>query len=198
LHKNLLTSYASYVFLGTAAPGEPIYRTPPETWTWILNDSINFFYVNIFAKFVGLSSIPTPDGNPVSEALFNFVNAWSLMFWPLILADSKRHRTSNKFWWWTGIMFLTNAFMVPYMAVRERLPETDARGKPPKESPRPLASFSKLFGGVALFISVVSLFWLFQVCSNALSSKLWKVGTPAMAGGVRRVAHKYDRTGVSK
>jgi len=87
---------------------------------------------------------------------------------------------------------------VPYMAVRERLPETDARGKPPKESPRPLASFSKLFGGVALFISVVSLFWLFQVCSNALSSKLWKVGTPAMAGGVRRVAHKYDRTGVSK
>lgn len=155
-------AYASYVFLGTAAPGEPIYRTPPETWTWILNDSINFFYVNIFAKFVGLPSIPTPDGNPVSEALFNFVNAWSLMFWPLILADSKRHRISNKIWWWTGIMILTNAFMVPYMAVRERLPETDARGKPPKESPRPLASFSKLFGGVALFISVVSLFWLFQ------------------------------------
>lgn len=26
------------------------------------------------------------------------------MFWPLILADSKRHRTSNKIWWWTGIM----------------------------------------------------------------------------------------------
>jgi len=56
-------AYASYVFLGTAAPGEPIYRTPPETWTWILNDSINFFYVNIFAKFVGLPSIPTPDVN---------------------------------------------------------------------------------------------------------------------------------------
>ena len=53
--------YASYVFLGTAAPGEPVWNTPQETWTWILNDSINFFYVNIFAKFAGLPSIPTPD-----------------------------------------------------------------------------------------------------------------------------------------
>jgi hypothetical protein len=43
-------------------------------------------------------------GNPVSEALFNFVNAWSLMFWPLMLADAKRHRVTNKIWWWTGIM----------------------------------------------------------------------------------------------
>ena len=53
--------YASYVFLGTSAPGEPVWNTPQETWTWILNDSINFFYVNIFAKFAGLPSIPTPD-----------------------------------------------------------------------------------------------------------------------------------------
>lgn len=53
--------YASYVFFSSAAPGEPVFRTPPETWTWILNDSINFFYVNIFAKFIGLPSISTPD-----------------------------------------------------------------------------------------------------------------------------------------
>jgi len=77
------------------------------------------------------------------------------------------------------VQFLTNAFMVPYMAVRERLPETDARGKPPKESPRPLASFSKLFGGVALFISVVSLFWLFQVSFQALN---WRHGRFDNAG----------------
>ena len=67
------------------------------------------------------------------------------------------------------VQFLTNAFMVPYMAVRERLPQLDVRGKPPKEAPRPLASFSKLFGGVALFISAVSFYWLFQASSGAVS-----------------------------
>ena len=40
----------------------------------------------------------------MSEALFNFVNAWSLMFWPLMLSDSKRNRTSKKIYWWTGVM----------------------------------------------------------------------------------------------
>ena len=43
-------------------------------------------------------------GVPVSEALFNFVNAWSLMFLPLILSDSKRKRVDRKVAWWTGFM----------------------------------------------------------------------------------------------
>ena len=61
--------YAGYVFLSTQAPGEPLYRTPPETWTWILNDSINFFYVNILAQWAGLPSIPTPAvGIPIFKA----------------------------------------------------------------------------------------------------------------------------------
>ena len=43
-------------------------------------------------------------GSPVSEALFNFVNAWSLMFWPLFVADKKRDRVENKLGWWLGVM----------------------------------------------------------------------------------------------
>ena len=79
------------------------------------------------------------------------------------------------------VQFLTNAFMVPYMAVRERLPQLDERGKPPKEKPRQLPSFSKLFGGVALFISVVSFYWLFQASSG---SGLTSPVDPVAAGAI--------------
>ena len=38
----------------------------------------------------------------MSEALFNFVNAWSLMLWPLMLTDSKGRHVRGKGWWWLG------------------------------------------------------------------------------------------------
>lgn len=58
------------------------------------------------------------------------------------------------------MQFLTNAFMVPYMALRERLPENIADKK--LEKPRPLPSYSKLLGGLAIFIAGVSAVWLFK------------------------------------
>ena len=58
-----------------------------------------------------------------------------------------------------ALQFLTNAFMVPYMAVREKLPESKAAQR--KEKPRPLPSYSKLLGGLAFFIAGVSAVWLF-------------------------------------
>lgn len=59
------------------------------------------------------------------------------------------------------LQFLTNVFMVPYMALRERISKADLK-KRPKDTPKPLPSFSKLFGGISLVISVVSIFWVFQ------------------------------------
>lgn len=35
--------------------------------------------------------------HPVNEALFNLVNVWSLMLWPLMLADKKGAKVKNKF-----------------------------------------------------------------------------------------------------
>ena len=35
--------------------------------------------------------------HPVNEALFNVVNVWSLMLWPLMLADKKGTKVKNKF-----------------------------------------------------------------------------------------------------
>ena len=40
--------------------------------------------------------------HPVNEALFNLVNVWSLMLWPLMLADKKGVRVKNKFGWYLG------------------------------------------------------------------------------------------------
>lgn len=131
-------SYVGYVMLSTAAPGLPVWQTPPETWQTVLNESFNFFYVNIGLAQLGLNPVPCVAEHPVrwgqagcgtrgvrvclpasralrprawrrkrdaggpaapgpqalllsgsfptlrsccSEALFNFVNAWSLMFW---------------------------------------------------------------------------------------------------------------------
>ena len=33
----------------------------------------------------------------MNEALFNLVNVWSLMLWPLMLADPKGTKVKNKF-----------------------------------------------------------------------------------------------------
>lgn len=60
-----------------------------------------------------------------------------------------------------ALQFLTNVFMVPYMALRERIPRSE-QAKAPKIHPKKLPSFSKLFGGVSFFIAIVSLFWVFQ------------------------------------
>ena len=59
------------------------------------------------------------------------------------------------------LQFLTNVFMIPYMALRERIPRA-ALPKSQKERPRQLPSFSKLFGGIGFVISAVSIVWLFQ------------------------------------
>ena len=44
--------------------------------------------------------------HPVGEALFNLVNAWTLMFWPLMLADHKGEHVKNKFPWYIASQFL--------------------------------------------------------------------------------------------
>lgn len=56
--------------------------------------------------FIALSSVPGWSENvqehPCSEALFNFVNAWSLMLWPLMATDGKSAHVKGKGWWYIG------------------------------------------------------------------------------------------------
>ena len=40
--------------------------------------------------------------HPVSLGIFNFVNAWSMMFWPVMLADRKGQAVKQRFPLWFG------------------------------------------------------------------------------------------------
>jgi hypothetical protein len=114
-------TYLLVVLGSTVPPGNPAWQTSPEVLQTILNESFNFFYVNIGLTQLGINIVPCVAEHPVSEALFNFVSAWSLMFWPAMVADpltKKKMGFSTKFGLWLGVMFLTNVFMPAYMALR--------------------------------------------------------------------------------
>ncbi|XP_040996774.1 uncharacterized protein LOC121242852 isoform X2 [Juglans microcarpa x Juglans regia] len=70
---------------------------------------------------------------PVSEGLFNFVIGWTFMFAPLLFTDRKRDRYKGSLDVLWGLqMFLTNTFLIPYMAIR--MNEASADYTPSKRS----------------------------------------------------------------
>eukprot|EP00775_Hariotina_reticulata_P009058 gene9058-9229_t len=107
----LYTGYIFTVMFSTAVPGQPVWSTPPE-------ESINIWWINDLLTSAHLSFIQHVPSPPVSEALFNFVLAWALLFLPVIITDGPSQKVQNKAWWMTGIMFLTNVFFIPFMALR--------------------------------------------------------------------------------
>lgn len=61
-------SYIGYVMLSTSAPGLPVWQTPPETWQAVLNESLNYFYINIGLEQLGLNPVPCVPEHPVRWA----------------------------------------------------------------------------------------------------------------------------------
>ncbi|KAG2496686.1 hypothetical protein HYH03_005104 [Edaphochlamys debaryana] len=162
--------YTAYIMLSTAAPGSPAINTPPEVLMEVFHESLNFFYINIGLAAAGLSPVPSIAEPPVSEALFNFVNAWSLMALPYMLADgaSNKIRGEGKgdgplLAWWTGIMFLTNVFYIPYLAIRaapEPITSDKPNALPPPPPPNaPLPSWAPYFGATSLAVGLFSIAW---------------------------------------
>ncbi|KAL4437246.1 hypothetical protein ABPG75_004385 [Micractinium tetrahymenae] len=155
-------SYLGYVMLSTSAPGLPVWQTPPETWQAVLNKSYNYFYINIGLAELGLNPVPCVAEHPVSEALFNFMNAWSLMWWPVMLADPLGRRVENKLGLWVGTQFLTNVFFPVYLAQRLR-PDTPAGSAPASAEaaapPAALPGYAPVFGAVAMAVGLVSVGW---------------------------------------
>jgi hypothetical protein len=70
----------------------------------VYHESLNFFYVNVLLSWAGLNPVPSVAEHPVSEALFNFVNAWSMMWWPAILADDRSRKVKQRLPLWIGTM----------------------------------------------------------------------------------------------
>lgn len=162
--------YLLYVLLSDAPPGLPAYQTSPETVQALINQSYNFFYVNVALAQAGLNPVPCVAEHPVDEALFNFVNAWSMMMWPAWVADPQGKKVDKKLPIFIGTMFLTNVFLPLYMALR-LVPEdasttidsttlsSTSSGAESETSTSGLPWYSPVIGGLALAVGLVSVFW---------------------------------------
>ena len=118
----LVVVYVAILLLsppGQLLPGEPIWAVKPTTIQEILKESLNFFFVLPILSFIAapIIEISAPVVHPASEAFFNFAEAWILMFLPLMLLD-QRGRNLPRVVLWSLAMFLTNVFLIPYMARR--------------------------------------------------------------------------------
>ena len=112
------TSYMFLLILGKELPGQPVYEIRPETLQAIADQSLSFFYVLpalSLADIVPLSSVPYV--HPTELALFNAVEAWTLLFLPLLAADA-RSVSTQPLLPWASQMFATNLVLLPWCAAR--------------------------------------------------------------------------------
>lgn len=131
-------------------PGDPVWAIQPDTLQEITDESINFFFVLPILNQLGFHAMQAPTVHPVMQAFFNFAEAWIFMFLPLLLLDPRGGRLP-KVLIWSLAMFLTNVFLMPYMAARLlQAPENDKLNK---------GILAKLFGITGLWVGVVALLW---------------------------------------
>lgn len=151
--------YILWLFLLPYAPGDPVWAISSDTINSLVGLSLNFFFILPLMNFVGIRLIEAPVLHPMSEGLFNFVIGWTLMFAPLLFTDRKRDRYKGSLDVLWGLqMFLTNTFLIPYMAIR--LNDADDDSVPSKRSQLGSvmtngASFVGLIGGSACLLSLL-------------------------------------------
>ncbi|XP_024994586.1 uncharacterized protein LOC112527953 [Cynara cardunculus var. scolymus] len=151
--------YIIWLFLLPYAPGDPVWAISSDTINSLVGLSLNFFFILPLANSVGIRLIDAPVLHPMSEGLFNFVIGWTFMFAPLLFTDRKRDRYKGSLdVLWGFQMFLTNTFLIPYMAIRLNKP--DAEYTPRKASQLGSvmvngASVVGVVGGAACLISIL-------------------------------------------
>lgn len=146
-------AYLLHIILGTTAPGRAAWQQTPESLTRVLNESINFFYVNIW-----LNIVPAVASHPVSEAQFNFVIAWGLMLGVFIFADKKAEKVPNKLAFFLGNAFITNLVFIPWMALRECQREPSQEG-PDTRTVLLLPVWAPFTAAICLGVGMLSLGW---------------------------------------
>ncbi|KAI3467113.1 hypothetical protein Pfo_023776 [Paulownia fortunei] len=151
--------YIIWLFLLPYAPGDPVWAISSETINSLIGLSLNFFFILPLSNSVGIHLLEAPVLHPMSEGLFNFVIGWTLMFAPLLYTDKRRDRYKGSLdVLWGFQMFLTNTFLIPYMAIR--LNEAGGEYTPRKTSQlgsimRNGAPVVGLVGGLACLLSVL-------------------------------------------
>ncbi|XP_027912938.1 uncharacterized protein LOC114172968 [Vigna unguiculata] len=141
--------YILWLFLLPYAPGDPVWAISSDTWNSLVGLSLNFFFILPFMNFVGIRLIDAPVLHPMAEGLFNFVIGWTFMFAPLLFTDKKKDRYKGSLDVLWGLqMFLTNTFLIPYMAIRLNDPVDET-------APRKLSQFGSVMANGAPIVGVV-------------------------------------------
>ncbi|GMH58228.1 hypothetical protein TrST_g4539 [Triparma strigata] len=121
----ILTGLYTYVvFFSPYIPGATITELEPRTWNEVINLSLNFFLV---APVLGLPFSPVV--HPGLEGIFNLLLSWAAMFSGFItegIYESCEGDGEGDEIGFTafakvlvGMQFLTSAFFLPYLALRE-------------------------------------------------------------------------------
>ncbi|CAE7744694.1 Oxr1, partial [Symbiodinium microadriaticum] len=156
----LLSPQGQFSFLA----GPPAWAIDETTLRNVIDESLNFFYIWPGLDTVGLPSptsllgIALPSVDPLRLALFNLAEAYAFMLLPLLLWD--RPKRQDVYNWWAPAMFLTNAILLPYFAVRGIAgPSQVSKAKP---------SWAPLVGLSALAVAVVALWQSWGLWGNFL------------------------------
>ncbi|XP_047068102.1 uncharacterized protein LOC124676066 [Lolium rigidum] len=155
-------AYIIWLFLLPYAPGDPVWAISQATITDLVGLSLNFFFILPLINSAGVHLLESPVLHPMAEGLFNFVIAWTLLFAPLLFTDARRDRYKGSLdVLWGCQMFLTNTFLIPYMAIRLNDPDKD---QPPPQASK-LASVmvrgASVVGITGGLVCVLSIVWAF-------------------------------------
>lgn len=173
--KTVWSAYGAYIvwlFLLPYAPGDPVWDIKWETIQLLLDLSQNFFFILPGLNALGIHFMEAPILHPTSECLFNFVNAWGLLFGPLLASDKRQKNFGGSIGLiWTSQMFLTNVFLIPYMALRlqplkkktEKFDENSTSFLTSLNNSfcRGLSNNSIKFGIIGITVGIISIFWAF-------------------------------------
>lgn len=156
-------AYILWLFLLPYAPGDPVWAISQATISDLIGLSLNFFFVLPLLNSVGVHLLESPLLHPMAEGLFNLVLAWTLLFAPLLFTDCRRDRYKGSLdVLWGFQMFLTNTFLIPYMAIRLNGPDADR--SPPRRSQlgSVMVNGAPAVGAVGGLVCVLSIVWAFS------------------------------------
>ncbi|KAI4357841.1 hypothetical protein L6164_001764 [Bauhinia variegata] len=152
--------YILWLFLLPYAPGDPVWAISSDTINSLVGLSLNFFFILPFINFAGIHVMEAPVLHPMSEGLFNFVIGWTLMFAPLLYTDLKRDRYKGSLdVLWGFQMFLTNTFLIPYMAIRLNAADKDYIPSKRSQLGSVMTNGAPLVGLIGGTVCILSLLW---------------------------------------
>ncbi|RZC49037.1 hypothetical protein C5167_017464 [Papaver somniferum] len=130
--------------------------------------TLSGFFSSPLPRVVGIHVLESPVIHPVrpfdmfqmEEGLFNFVIGWTLMFAPLLFTDRKRNRFKGSLdVLWGFQMFLTNTFLIPYMAIRLNKADTESSPKEPSKLEAVMVDGASVVGLISGAVCTLCLAW---------------------------------------